>query len=310
MSRHIAIAFAAVAVATILVTGAGAGSTVRARSAGSGEPNAADDLWHDQVGGSLTAAVGPWDGKSLNYAYQWLRCDSVGKRAAARSPARPVDYQLPRPPTSAQPYASLSQRRTETALRPPLGRNGGCRFGAKRATPPAAASASASGSDCYVSLHYFTSHDQRDTAAGPDVERLARNLEWDDADERTPTSGSAAIRVAPHAYPSPAQPATASSSGPLMWIHDSRLPDREQLRGLRHGIVGCHRRRHSALGTGSPRNRRGGRGHLSLRRWFRSHTHTVAAPIGISFYCLPHPPELLSLIRPIPPAVITSSTHT
>ena len=46
MSRHVAIAITAAAFVTILVAGAGAGSTVRARSAGPGEPNGADDLWH------------------------------------------------------------------------------------------------------------------------------------------------------------------------------------------------------------------------------------------------------------------------
>ena len=85
MSRHIAIAFAAVAAATILVTGAGAGAGSTAAPGQLPPANLTPPsiTGTTQVGSSLTAAVGMWDGKSLKYAYQWLRCDSVGASCSA-----------------------------------------------------------------------------------------------------------------------------------------------------------------------------------------------------------------------------------
>jgi hypothetical protein len=83
MSRHIAIAFAAVAVATILVTGAGAGSTSAPGQLAPVNLMPPSISGTTQVGSSLIAAVGRWDGKSLKYAYQWLRCDSGGASCSA-----------------------------------------------------------------------------------------------------------------------------------------------------------------------------------------------------------------------------------
>jgi hypothetical protein len=83
MSRHIATAFAAVAVATILVTGAGAGSTSAPGQLAPVNVAPPSISGTTQVGSSLTAAVGQWDGKSLKYAYQWLRCDSGGASCSA-----------------------------------------------------------------------------------------------------------------------------------------------------------------------------------------------------------------------------------
>ena len=83
MSRHIAIVFAAVAAATILVTGAGAGSTSAPGQLAPVNLTPPFISGTTQVGSSLTAAVGRWDGKSLKYAYQWLRCDSGGASCSA-----------------------------------------------------------------------------------------------------------------------------------------------------------------------------------------------------------------------------------
>jgi hypothetical protein len=68
MSRHIAIAFAAVAVATSLVTGAGAGSNSAPGQQAPVNLMPPSISGTTQVGSSLIAAVGRWDGKSLKYA--------------------------------------------------------------------------------------------------------------------------------------------------------------------------------------------------------------------------------------------------
>jgi hypothetical protein len=87
MSRHVANAITAAAFVTIFVTGAGAGNT----SAPGQQPpvNLTPPTISGiaQVGSSLTAAVGSWDGKRLTYAYQWLRCDSSGASCSAISGA-------------------------------------------------------------------------------------------------------------------------------------------------------------------------------------------------------------------------------
>lgn len=83
MSRHIAIAFAAVAVATILVTGAGAGSNSAPGQQAPVNLTPPSISGTTQVGSSLTAAVGRWDGNGLKYGYQWMRCDSGGASCSA-----------------------------------------------------------------------------------------------------------------------------------------------------------------------------------------------------------------------------------
>ena len=87
MSRHVATAITAAAFVTILVAGAGAGSTSAPGQLPPVNLTAPTISGTAQVGGSLTAAVGTWDGRRLTYAYQWLRCDSVGAGCSAISGA-------------------------------------------------------------------------------------------------------------------------------------------------------------------------------------------------------------------------------
>ncbi len=82
MNRHIAAAVTAIAVATGLVTGAASGGRPPGQLLPANlTPPAISGT--AQVGNSLTADVGTWDGKRLQYAYQWLRCDSSGANCSA-----------------------------------------------------------------------------------------------------------------------------------------------------------------------------------------------------------------------------------
>jgi hypothetical protein len=45
-----------------------------------------------QVGGTLTAGTGSWDGVSLTYTFQWLRCDSAGGACASAAGQTSATY--------------------------------------------------------------------------------------------------------------------------------------------------------------------------------------------------------------------------
>ena len=93
MSRHVATAITAVAIAAMVITGATAatapGQTLPVNQT---PPSISGSA---QVGSTLTASPGTWSGKTLSYAYQWVRCSSSGASCGAsaywRSPANATE---------------------------------------------------------------------------------------------------------------------------------------------------------------------------------------------------------------------------
>jgi hypothetical protein len=92
MSRPIATALIAAVVTVVLLTGTASGGA----SAPGKQPPLDVTLpsigGQAQVGSLLTAASGTWTGKSLRYAYQWLRCDSSGASCRAVTGASARTY--------------------------------------------------------------------------------------------------------------------------------------------------------------------------------------------------------------------------
>jgi len=81
MSRHVATTLTAVAIAAILITGATAASAPgQAPPVNQTPPSISGAA---QVGSTLTASPGTWSGKTLSYAYQWVRCSSSGASCSA-----------------------------------------------------------------------------------------------------------------------------------------------------------------------------------------------------------------------------------
>src|SRR2546423_403384 len=81
MSRHVATTITAVAIAAILITGATAASAPgQAPPVNQTPPSITGAA---QVGSTLTASPGTWSGKTLSYAYQWVRCSSSGASCSA-----------------------------------------------------------------------------------------------------------------------------------------------------------------------------------------------------------------------------------
>src|SRR5438477_7965451 len=81
MSRHVATTITAVAIAAILLTGATAASAPgQAPPVNQTPPSISGSA---QVGSTLTASPGTWSGKTLSYAYQWVRCSSSGASCSA-----------------------------------------------------------------------------------------------------------------------------------------------------------------------------------------------------------------------------------
>ena len=120
------------------MTGAGAGSTSAPGQLAPVNLTPPTISGTAQVGSSLTAAVGTWDGKSLKYAYQWLRCDSGGSELQRDRRRDLVDYA----PLVRRSRRNATRRRhrdePKRLCRRNVGRDGDGRFGAERTTPTAA----------------------------------------------------------------------------------------------------------------------------------------------------------------------------
>jgi NPCBM/NEW2 domain len=82
MSRHVASALTALVAATGLLTVAASGGAAPGQLSPTNLTLPAIS-GTAQVGNSLTANAGTWDGKRLQFAYQWLRCDSSGAGCSA-----------------------------------------------------------------------------------------------------------------------------------------------------------------------------------------------------------------------------------
>ena len=86
MSRHIVTAFSALLLATAIAAGAASGGT----SPGKLSPanvNAPVISGTAQVGQTLRVSTGTWSGKSIQYSYSWLGCDSSGAACGSLSGA-------------------------------------------------------------------------------------------------------------------------------------------------------------------------------------------------------------------------------
>src|SRR5438067_5075727 len=91
MSRHITAAATAALVAVILATGGASGAS------GSQVPK---DVTPPSISGTprvpnvLSASTGTWQGKFLQFAYQWIRCDSSGAACSGIGAATASRYTL------------------------------------------------------------------------------------------------------------------------------------------------------------------------------------------------------------------------
>ena len=84
MSRHIVTALSALLLTTAIATGAASGGTAPGKLAPV-NLSAPAISGAAQVGQALTANVGTWSGKSLQYSYGWLTCDSSGAACSSLS---------------------------------------------------------------------------------------------------------------------------------------------------------------------------------------------------------------------------------
>src|SRR3954470_524734 len=84
MSRHIVTAFTALVLATGIATGAASGGTAPGKLSPA-NLNAPAISGTAQVGQTLTASAGTWSGKSIQYSYSWLACDSSGAACTSLS---------------------------------------------------------------------------------------------------------------------------------------------------------------------------------------------------------------------------------
>jgi Polysaccharide lyase len=95
MSRHVAAAaIAAVAASTVLTGAASAGNATAPGQQAPVNSTLPAINGTAQVGSTLTADAGTWDGKALKFSYQWQRCDSAGGNCAASAGATASNYVL------------------------------------------------------------------------------------------------------------------------------------------------------------------------------------------------------------------------
>src|SRR5213592_4906588 len=91
MSRRIMAAVTAAVVAVILATGGASGANGQQIPRNVTPPSISGT---PRVPNPLTASTGTWQGKNLQFAYRWLRCDSTGAACSAISGATSSTYAL------------------------------------------------------------------------------------------------------------------------------------------------------------------------------------------------------------------------
>src|ERR1044072_702744 len=84
MSRHIVNALSVLLLATGIATGAASGGTSPGKLAPA-NVNAPVISGTARVGQTLSVSPGTWSGKSLQYSYSWLGCDSSGAACSSLS---------------------------------------------------------------------------------------------------------------------------------------------------------------------------------------------------------------------------------
>src|SRR5215212_2519443 len=91
MSRRIPAAAIATVVAVILATGGASGANGQQAPRNVTPPSISGTA---RVPNALSASTGTWQGKNLQFAYRWLRCDSSGAACSGIGGATGSTYTL------------------------------------------------------------------------------------------------------------------------------------------------------------------------------------------------------------------------